>query len=248
MNIFDLQLDSGSINEAKSRNVRKVKQALTGNNDLIKSWGIITAENPIGMEFPSDVNKKRDTALRSSLAQANQEYIKVKGQYGNPENSLFVINPSLADMKKIASNYGQESFIFATNSKDEEDFSFDAGYYEMDVDDTKKDIWKKRFEKDPEYKIETTVPYKKSITKNRIINQKDADDFFTSIASHGRKFKFQIPFFESTIRHAFERMVLLTEGKDIEHVKYELNRITTEADRYSEGSRWRIRGSLYHRD
>ena len=235
-------------NEAKARNVRKVKQALSGNNDLIKSWGIITAENPIGMDFPDDVNKKRDSALRSSLAQSNQEYIKVKGQYGNPENSLFIINPSLSDMKKIASNYGQESFIFAVNTPGDDGFSFDAGYYDMDVDDTKKDMWKTRFEKDPEYKIPTTIPYKKSITKKRIINQKDADDFFTSIDSHGRKFKFQIPFFESTIRHAYERMMVVTEGKDLDHIKYDLNRITVEADSYSEGSRWRIRGSLYHRD
>ncbi len=235
-------------NEAKARNVRKVKQALSGGNDLIKTWGIITAENPIGLSFPDDVNKKRDASLRASLAQANHEYIKVKGQYGNPENSLFVINPSLSDMKKIASNYGQESFIFADNTPGDDGFSFDAGYYEMDADDARKDMWKMRFKEDPEYKIPSTVDYKKVITKKRIINQKDADDFFTSIDSHGRKFKFQIPFFESTIRHAYERMMVVTEGKDLDHIKHELKRITVEADSYSEGSRWRIRGSLYHRD
>ena len=247
MNIAYL-LNIDATKEAKARNVKKVKQALSGKNDLIKTWGIITAENPIGLDFPSEVNSNRDRDLRASLAQSNQEYIKVKGQYGNPENSLFIINPSLKDMEKIASKYGQESFIFAVNTPDEEGFSFDAGYYEMNVDDTKKDKWKDKFKEDPSYNIPTTVPYKKSITKNRIINQKDADDLFTSISTRGKKLKFQIPFFESTIRHAFEHMVLLTEGKDIDHVKHEINRVTLEADSYSDGSRWRIRGSIYHKD
>lgn len=232
-----------NVNEAKARNVKKVKAALSGKNDLIKTWGIITAENPLGLNFPEDINAIRDKSLRTKLAQNNMEYIKVKGQYGNPENSLFIINPSLADLEKIASDFCQESFIFATNTKDG-DFSFDAGYYETNIPDSKKEIIKKKLQEDPEFKPEP-LKYTKSITKKNIIDQKDADDFFTSIDTHGRKFKFQIPFFESTIRRAYERIVLCTEGKDLDHVKYDINRTTIDADQYTSGSRWRIRGSLY---
>ena len=230
--------------EAKARNYQKVKAALSGENDLIKTWGIITAENPLGLEFPKEINAKRDKNLRAKLANSNTEYMKVKGQYGNPENSLFVINPALKDMEKMASEFGQESFIFATNTKDGE-FSFDAGYYEMGISDAEKEKLKQKLQDDPEYKIPKTITYKKSITKKRIINQKDADDFFTSIKTHGRNFKFQIPFFESTIRRAYERMVVCTEGKDRDHVVYDIVRTTLDADQYTEGSRWRIRGRLY---
>lgn len=232
------------LKEAKARNVRKVKDALFGKNDLIKTWGIITAENPIGLEFPASVNAMRDKTLRNKLAQNNLEYIKVKGQYGNPENSLFIINPALSDLEKIASEFGQESFIFATNNKDG-DFNFDAGYYEMDISDAYKDKQKEKLDKDPYYSVPRDIKYKRTITKKNIIDQKDADDFFTSIATHGRKFKFQIPFFESTIRRAYERIELCTEGKDRDHVIYDVIRTTLDADQYAPSSRWRIRGSLY---
>ncbi len=233
-----------NILEAKARTYQKVKQALSGKNDLIKTWGIITAENPMAHSFSDEENAKRDKALRQHLAKSNLEYLKVKGQYGNPENSLFLINPSLRDMTEIATKFGQESFIFATNSNDG-DFSFDAGYYETEAPAAEK----KKFA-DPEYVGDQNHSYKynKSITKNNIIDQKDADDFFTSIKAQGRKFKFQIPFFESTIRRAYERMTLCTEGKDPDNVQYDLMRTTLEADNYSASGRWRIRGLLYHQD
>lgn len=233
-----------SVDEAKARTYQKVKQALSGKNDLIKTWGIITAENPMAHSFSDEENAKRDKALRQHLAKSNIEYMKVKGKYGNPENSLFLINPSLRDMTEIATKFGQESFIFATNTKNGE-FSFDAGYYETDAPASEK----KKFS-DPEYMGRQGVSYKynKAITKNNIIDQKDADDLFTQIKTHGRKFKFQIPFFEAVIQEAYERMSYLTEGKDRDRVQYDLLRTTLEADNYTSGGRWRIRGSLYHVD
>lgn len=230
-----------NILEAKARNYQKVKAALSGKNDLIKTWGIITAENPMAHSYSEDENKKRDQTLRKYLASDNQEYIKVNGKYGNPENSLFLINPSLSDMERIATRFGQESFIFAENTKDNDEFSFDAGYYETSAPPSIKEkfaepdfIWRG-----------SPFTYNKSISKNRIINQKDADDFFTSIKAQGRNFKFQIPFFESIIRRAYERMSLFTEGKDIDQVQYDLMRITSESCKYTESGKWRLRGLLY---
>lgn len=228
--------------EAKARNLQRVKSALSGKNDLIKTWGIITAENPMAHSFSDEENAKRDQDLRDYLAKNHIEYMKVKGKYGNPENSLFLINPALSDMAKMATAFGQESFIFAKNSNDG-DFSFDAGYYETDAPSSLKSKFS-----DPEFKGNANSPlkYNKSITKDRIIDQKDADDFFTSIQAQGRKFKFQIPFFESTIRRAYERVQTCIEGKDPDRVQYDLKRTTIEADNYTSGGRWRIRGSLYH--
>lgn len=230
--------------EAKARNFQKVKGILSGKNDLVKTWGIITAENPLGVNFPASVNAARDKALRTSLANKNLEYIKVKGKYGNPENSLFIINPSLKDMEKIASDFCQESFIFAVNTEGDS-FVFDAGYYEIEMDDEYKDKVKDKLIDNPEYKMPKTFTYKKSITKNRIIDQKDADDFFTSIKTHGRNFKFQIPFFEATVREAFDRISMCVEGKDRDHVVHEILRTTIKSSCYTEGSIWRIRGLLY---
>lgn len=229
------------IAEAKARNYHKIKDTLAGKNKYIRTWGIITAENPMGINFDSEVNKQRNRELRSYLASFNMEYIKVKGKYGNDENSLFVINPALSDMKKIATIFGQESFIFAVNSYNDE-FSFNASYYETSAPTRVK----LRF-KDPNYTGSDleTFSYNEVISKDRIIDQKSADDFFTSISTHNRKFKFQIPFFESIIIRAHNTVKKLTEGLDQEQIQYDLDRTTIYSEDYTPGSRWRARGILY---
>lgn len=234
-----------SVGEAKARNYQKVRGVLSGENDLVFTWGIISAENPLGVEYPSSVNAGRDRSMREWLAQHNLEYIKVKGKYGNPENSLFVINPTLRDLEKLAYTFCQESFIYAVNSRDDGTFSFDAGYYEINMDEDSKARIKDKLLDDPEYQFTRPYSYKKTITKTRIIDQKGADDLFTSIQTHGRNFKFQIPFFEATIRKAYEHVSMCVEGKDRGEVSRALKRTTINSEGYTEGSIWRSRGKIY---
>ena len=161
------------ITEAKSWQVKKLQSSLYGKNNLVHTWGILTAENPMGNKYPSNLNRDVMVQLRQAIRSLGLEYIPVKGKYGSKENSLFVINISLTEMMKLSSRFDQESFIFAICRNG----YCDATYYEKGAG------------KDS--------PYVPKYSRNRIEDMSDADDFFTSVKSHSKKaFKFQIPFFD----------------------------------------------------
>lgn len=161
------------INEAKAWQVKKVQNALYGKNNLVHTWGILTAENPMGNRYPSSMNHDVMVQLRQAVKSLGLEYIPVKGMYGSRENSLFVINISLTEMMKLSSRFDQESFIYAICR----DGYSDATYYEK--------------------KAGKNSPYVPKYSRDRIEDMSDADDFFTSVKSHSRRaFKFQIPFFD----------------------------------------------------
>ena len=162
------------VNEAKAWQVRKLQDALSGKiGNLVRTWGILTSENPMGNRYPSTVNRDLMRQLRQAIRSLGLEYIPVKGKYGSDENSLFVININLTEMMALSSRFDQESFIFAVCR----DGYSNATYYEKEAG------------KDS--------PYVPKYSRDRIVDMSDAEDFFTSVKSHSRKaFKFQIPFFD----------------------------------------------------
>lgn len=178
--------------EAKSWQVKKLKDSVYGKDSLVKTWGIMSAENPMGKRNTANVNRDLRGQLIRAIKNLGLDSIPVKGKYGSDENSRFIINPTLKEMMDLSRRFNQESFIFATCK----DGSCDAGYYEKG--EGKND------------------PYILSISKNRICDMSDADDFFTSIKSHSKRaFKFQIPFFEcanESIVYAIENYIMERYG------------------------------------
>ena len=163
------------INEVKSWQAKALRDAVYGENSLVKTWGIMTAENPMGKKQSKSINREVVLKLKQSLKRIGLDYIPVKGKYGSYENSLFIINVQLQEMISLSYQFDQESFIFAECH----DGYSDAVYYEKGSGRDSKYIAKYR--------------------RNNIINMKDADDFFTSIKSHSKRaFKFQIPFFDGS--------------------------------------------------
>jgi len=93
-----------------------IKRLLLGNTytPRIKTFGIITAENPMGdTSTPTSYNKRAMRALKKDLNELRSAFVDIVGYYGQRENSLIVLNISLEDMQELAIEYAQESFIFA---------------------------------------------------------------------------------------------------------------------------------------
>lgn len=159
-------------NEVKSWQVKQLKDAVQGKSSLVRSWGIMTSENPMGKSMKRAVNRNLVIQCKQALKQRGLEYIPVKGRYGGDENSLFVINPLLKDMMELSRQFDQESFIFGTCN----DGGCDMGYYEKGQGDS---------------------PYILKHSRNQVVGMDDAEDFFTSVKARSKRaFKFQIPFFD----------------------------------------------------
>ena len=143
----------------------------------VKTFAIFTAQNRDKMSQSRAVNKELNKELKKDLAYKDIEnsiinsrysYYKVKGKYGNVENSFIVYNITLDDAKALCAKNGQQSFIFAINDNGNLKFQFWAnasksGYSYKKVDE------KEEFD----------------------ILDDDAEDFYTQIS---RDFKFSIPF------------------------------------------------------
>lgn len=115
------------LNEKSS--VGKVKSALFGDRrDVIKTFAIISAENPNAKRASDIENRQHDNRMRKDIEairysntsdelikatkKLNLQYIKIKGKFGNEENSFMIINLSFDDALYLAGKYSQKSFFF----------------------------------------------------------------------------------------------------------------------------------------
>lgn len=167
----------------------KVRSALFGDKRrLIKTFAVLTGENPMGKKLSDIENRQRNKRLRkgiendrradmekSGLSQEDffrrlhVQYIPIQGKFGNDEHSYIVINLSLDDAKKYSELFEQMSFFFGEHTKDDKII---ISYYE-----------RAREEDDFEL-IEKT---------ERIDNAQDFDDFFSKY--NGLKWSFYLNYF-----------------------------------------------------
>ena len=152
------------------RKQRVIKNLLVVNNKL-KTFGIITAENPMDEQSCSQENEIRNKKLHSLLRSRQYVFCPVEGRYGNVEHSFMICNVSLEDMKEIGREFDQKSFIYAEINSEQGQPQLSFSYFQ-------------KLKPRGEYRF---------VEKNDVYTSIDAeaDEFFTAT---GRNFKFTIPF------------------------------------------------------
>lgn len=96
--------------KAKIRN--KAIGAINGADDNVKTFLIITAENPMGDKGGNRQNRNANTSLVDYLQRGNYAWQPVRGKYGNTENSKIIFNITLGEAKRLGLQFAQESFIY----------------------------------------------------------------------------------------------------------------------------------------
>jgi hypothetical protein len=182
----------------------RLKRMMSGDVNAVNTIGIFTAENPQAMKVSPEENNKRMDNLKSTLRSLNYGFIKIKGKYGNFENSLVVPNITLNDIAKLSKQFNQESYIFG-----EKQAKFDDSnqvYF----------VWNM-------YNTMTNEPMdneRYTILSNRE-NLETAEDFYSII----KNVKFKIPFFDDEKYDEPEKQDYLykPENKAKDVVNQELN-------------------------
>ena len=188
---------------------QKLRHAIHNIYHGLRTFGICTPENPMGNEVSERENEKRRASFKKRLKDGHYVYCPIRGKYGNEERSYFICNITLPALKKLNEEYEQESFIYS--------FVGDDGrlvhqYWERKGDG----------------------PYEMKVEKDRVVNQSDADDFFSKIGGY----KFQIPFFEEVLEEA---------GRELKaaYGNYDEERLEESLDESRSGmSAWCNRGML----
>lgn len=145
----------------------KFRRTLFEKRDNIFTVCIASTDNPMGVQFSEEENRKRRENLEKDLNTYKLKYYRVKGKYGNDENSYIIANINLTLCYYLfgPKKYNQESFIFG---EVQEYGSIIFSYFQQ----------------------EGKGDFKRLDVSKEIKGQSDADDLFTSYLGY----KFQIPF------------------------------------------------------
>lgn len=165
-----LKEEKGVLKEKKFSSVARV---LRGQHSKIKSYVMITAENPYGEEHGKIENQHYNKKLEQDLKNRKLGFIKIRGKFGgNTEHSYIVMNANANTSRELGKKFGQHSIIYGE----------------------KQDVGDKR---EPQMVHQYIVGDKVTQTRKTFAQlARDIDDFYSTVK--GRKFN--IPFFDDEKR------------------------------------------------
>lgn len=159
----------GVLNEispnVKRKNTRKALGAIDAAEDNVRTFLIITGENPMGEKGTNRGNRTAQKDLARYLRDGGYAWVPLRGKYGNTENPKMVFNIPEDEAMHLAGVFGQESYIYGTK---------DNGTVHFDL-----------------YMRNQDGGYDMVERQDRYDDMSDADDFYTVIAD--RK-KFSVPY------------------------------------------------------
>ncbi len=167
------------LNESPQREVgeggfSRVMTTMRGAIPKIKTIGILTAENPCAQKLTPQENNVRNAKLEKILGSYLFGYRKVKGKYGNMENSFLVNNITKSQLMQLGDEFVQESIIFGDYFEEGEKFGMEFSMIRTHTCDSDEPVG--------------TIMGQRKV----FIDRNNEDDFYSEIK--GRRF--QIPFFE----------------------------------------------------
>ena len=167
------------------KSVKNYISYVSGMIDMVKSYKdnqtfcLITSDNPMGQEYSAEENNKRRAKLENDLKEIHRLYTKLKGAYGNDEKTFLIINITLTECMWLAKTYQQESFVFGKKENGKMIYHY--------------------------YKTSDGKNYKDIEQSDAILNQSDADQFFTLIHNFKFKMDFKLEFVENMQKVFYER-------------------------------------------
>ena len=112
---------------AEKRDFPSLINTLAAERENIKTIGMMTAENPMAKQVTPEENKKRNEELESALRQMNLGYRKIRGKFGNYENSFLIPNITKEEIIELGNRFEQKSVIWGERVQDKFVFSYIEG-------------------------------------------------------------------------------------------------------------------------
>lgn len=171
MKLYDLIFENNEM-EFDEASATRTFRILRGMVPRVRTLAFITAENPHGQETAKDINRMENQKLETILNNGHWGYQKIKGHYGQSENSFLVRNMSKDDLIKYGQKFNQHSVIFG-------------------------ELFDENDRRGMKFQMISTEPESLGDVmgeRNIYIGREGAQDFYSEIK--GRKF--QIPFYPVT--------------------------------------------------
>jgi len=98
----------------------RLMRTMSGLVPSIKTFAIITWENPMGIKANDKFNKEANKRLKDTLKRGNYSFRHIKGKYNDFENPFMILNITLKESKQLGfehKEYKQDSIIFGKRVK-----------------------------------------------------------------------------------------------------------------------------------
>lgn len=181
---------------AKARDIKNVENTFNNGTfgyNAIKTFGVVSAENPDSQSQPYNVNKKSSKSLKDELKSSNYVVLPQKGVWRDAhEWSYFIVNIRIETLIYFAAQFQQTSFIFG----------------KIENGKVISEYWEKSNPSEPYSKLKN--PYIKKDECDRFV---DAKNEHTDYSIVGNRFKYRIPFniFEETNKKINDNLSGLNE-------------------------------------
>lgn len=219
------ELSLESLNESSG----KIKRALFGDyTNKIRTFAILTAENPMGIEITPQENNKLSKELKRRIKQLNLQYIDIQGMFRDKENpteftdidkknygdskymggkslrkehSVMIINCSKNDAIGLAAIFKQQSLFFGTVEKVESNSEKRKGFVTIEY----LEVTPSSKEKLIKGGSSTDLEYRVVDTSKDIVDAKDFENYFS-------KYKdFQYSIDMNIFKENFEKLKTIKE-------------------------------------
>ena len=98
---------------------------LTAKRENIHTLGMMTAENPQAQKATPEQNEMFNAQLEKRLREMILGYRKIRGKFGNQENSFLIPNIGRDEIIELGREFNQESVIWGSKSEDGKKFIFE---------------------------------------------------------------------------------------------------------------------------
>jgi len=111
----------------EKRDFSSLINTLAAQRENIETIGMMTAENPMAKQATPEENKEHNKNLESALRQMNLGYRKIRGKFGNYENSFLIPNITKEEIIELGKRFKQEAVIWGERAQDKFVFSYIEG-------------------------------------------------------------------------------------------------------------------------
>lgn len=188
----------------------RIMSIMAGLVPSVRTFAIITAENPMNKELTKEENLIRNEKLRKELVDAALGFVQIKGKYDKFENPFFIMNISRKEAITFGVRHEQESVLFGiVNSKS--DITFQLIYCFKD-EVLERHVWKS--ENKP-----VSVDFGGAKTSEEKKKRKDEEKNAASTTNFFSEYKgrrFVVPFFDTEYQTAaFKNGKIVKECRNI---------------------------------
>jgi len=198
----------------------RIINILRGGVPSVGSVAFVTAQNPHGNPLSDKENALLNRKLEKHLRELNFGFNRIKGKFGEFENSFMIPNISRQDAVRLGTTFEQQAIIWGEKNEDKMTFEYIEG--------------------------DTTIQKRDVVLSSTAIQSRE--DFYSQERQSGKR-KFLIPFFDEDYEIVGESHILRKDVPDKPEFKIVLENIESRLSLLDEKNKtgkyyWQNRGVL----